>query len=230
MNTVLGSLHYRQFRKIGLIEKRFICLYEKALDTFGAKSFLWREEVYDTYGRPPEYVRDLAEFVQDGGVQAALTRMRRAAELREAAYISVLPDAFKNAEELIFDVWREHAAKTATRGRALVREDGNAVATAAILHDFYADAMPWDKGDRVLIANEEQYAWEATFLLHRDIWEEAGVRYEFMRRLYELWFRTFIREIHADCRFAVDDSVSPRVYRILSGASEAKDLRLEIMR
>lgn len=216
MSQVLGPVHYWQYRKIGLVDDRFEMLHETSHRLFGVEADRLYAEAILAYGKPQKN-QDLEMLITDAGIHASLWGLLRSAELREARYIAGLTEQFgETAEETALSVWVRQGKQLGTAERRSLPRAGDAETVAKMLWNVYADGMPCDERDRVTESSPERFSWEATYILHQAIWQEAGVSPAVMSRLYGNWFRAYIRALQARCHFLVDESVTPPQYVIMA--------------
>lgn len=216
MSQFLGPVHYWQFTKITYIGERLHLLHMAARKHFGQLADRLYDEAIDQYGVPASANQSLEELIVNHNIHASLEDMLQRAEKAEAIYIENLCEVGGSvAEDMAVNIWLRHGRALGKASASRV-EKGNATAAARALYDHYADGMPCDEHDHVLVESKERYAWEATHLCHRFLWQELEVDEDRMRNLYETWFRAFIKGLDCACHLLIDESATTTEYQIVS--------------
>lgn len=202
MSAFIGPIHYWLYGKIRLVSQREDYIYEKASELCGPTAEELREQVWQSYGAPPDD-RDLGDLIDHNNIHGWLQRQINIAETREAAFIKELLDSCgAAAEELVEAAFAEHGKMTGRNAAAQGKYDVNtAPGIYKALNDHYLNGMPCDQADMVIASDDGSVVWETGTCLQAPNWKRAGADDKVMTKFYLTWVGHFVEGISPDFLF-----------------------------
>ena len=205
MSLFLGKIHYWLFNKVlwfeGLEGEIIKLAKDKGIDVEKLEA-----EINSKYGvKTPN--KNLEDMIDTSNIHGWLQGKIHSAEGRMAAWTKVI---LENNQDYILDmrkVYENQGVNAANEAKESL-ENINAETIFNSMNDYILDGMPCDRVNEVIDSSEESIMWKRRVCVHKNIWENEGIRVDVFYELREHWINAFVNTMNNDYEYVkLEDNI-----------------------